>query len=440
MHIGIVAASAFLICAALIAALRPLAHRIGLVDRPNARKAHLGDIPLVGGLGIVGSFVLAALLFGAAPAPSVGFLAAGLVLALGGLLDDFYEVPAFVKLTFQIAGILLMCFLGGTVVYSLGALIPGLGAIELGLLAVPFTLIGAVGLINAVNLSDGLDGLAGLQMVVAFTALAFLAERGGAVASDELLVLIGCVGGFLFFNARVLGRRKASVFMGDTGTMFLGFAYVWFAIRLSGGDRAVMSPVTALWLLAMPILDTVTMIIRRVSRGRSPFKADKEHLHHVFLMAGFTVGETVMIFTGMAVVTASIGIAGDVFGVSEATMLAAFIAAAALYLWIVLRAWSVMRFLRWSICRRRAMQDRRKNSERRKDRQAALAWSHAERRQGGDRRQAPRRAEDSGSWSEIRGDVREIVPRERAAGPPAPTPSDEHGDDGAPYRRGAAGR
>lgn len=440
MHIGIVAASAFLICAALIAGLRPLAHRIGLVDRPNARKAHLGDIPLIGGLGIVGSFVLAGLLFGAVPAPSVGFLAAGLVLALGGLLDDFYDLPAFVKLAFQIAGISLMCFLGGTVVYSLGVLIPGLSPIELGLFAVPFTLIGAVGLINAVNLSDGLDGLAGLQMIVAFTALAFLADRGGAVALDELLVLIGCVGGFLFFNARVLGRKKASVFMGDTGTMFLGFAYVWFAIRLSSGGDAVMSPVTALWLLAVPILDTVTMIIRRISRGRSPFEADKEHLHHVFLMAGFTVGETVMIFTGMAVATASIGIAGDVLGVSDATMLAAFVAAAALYLWIVLRAWSVMRFLRWSICRRRAMQDRRRNSERRKDRHAAVAWSRAERRQGGDRRQAPRRADDSGRWSELGGDVQKVVPRERVAEPPASAPSHELRDDGSPYRRGATGR
>src|SRR5262245_14118211 len=234
----------------LILVMSPLAQRIGLVDQPNARKAHSDDVPLVGGLGIFLSFFVATFIFVPGLSPTVVCFFASTIVVLGGLLDDFLDVSPLAKLVFQIFAVLLMCFAGGVSVQTVGELVPTLGPINLGLFAVPFTLIAAIGAINAVNLSDGLDGLAGFQLAVAFAALAFLAERAGATPYfGELMLLIACVAGFLFFNARVFGRKKATVFLGDAGTMFLGFAYVWFAIDLSNGPNAIMSPVTALWLL-----------------------------------------------------------------------------------------------------------------------------------------------------------------------------------------------
>jgi UDP-GlcNAc:undecaprenyl-phosphate GlcNAc-1-phosphate transferase len=277
-----------------------------------------------------------------------------------------------------------------------------LPALSLGVLAIPVTLIVAVGVVNAVNMSDGLDGLAGFQMAVAFAALAFLAGRAGDAASAGVLaILMACVFGFLVFNARVFGHKKAAVFLGDAGTMFLGFAFVWFAIQLSSGDTPAMSPITALWLLAFPICDMVTMAIRRVSRGRSPFKADKEHLHHVLMMAGFTVSETVMALTASAVACAAIGITGELFGVPDLVMLLGFLGALGLYLHAILRAWTVMRFLRWSICRRRMVRDRRTQTEQRRENRGPPV-NVGERRSGRDRRAGDRRSRTLAAQASVR--------------------------------------
>jgi len=127
-----------------------------------------------------------------------------------------------------------------------------------------------------------------------------------------------------------------------------------------------------------------------VVRGRSPFKADKEHLHHVLMMAGLTVSETVMALTAVAVGGAAIGITGEVLGVPDLVMLAGFVLAGGLYLYVILRAWTVMRFLRWSICRRRAMGDRRVHAEQRREQRGPPA-NLGERRGGRDRRNGDRR-------------------------------------------------
>jgi UDP-GlcNAc:undecaprenyl-phosphate GlcNAc-1-phosphate transferase len=381
-----------LVAAALIALLRPVAQKVGLVDRPNSRKAHAHDVPLVGGLGVFGGFLVSSLLF-APQLDATPFFVAATILVCGGLVDDFFDVRPLTKFAVQAGAVVFVCAGGAMAVQTLGELVPGAGAIRLGAFAVPFTVIAAIGVINAVNFSDGLDGLAGFQLLVAFGALAFLAEHGGAGArGDELLLLIGCVAGFLAFNVRVPGRRQALVFLGDAGAMFLGFAYVWFAIGLSAGSEPVMSPVTALWVLAVPLWDTVTMIVRRLRRGRSPFRPDKEHLHHVFMLAGFSPGATVVIVTGLAMTTAGIGVGGEMLGMPDAVMFAAFLIASGLYLRAMLRAWATLSFLRRPICRRRASRDRRSQIERRT--MPGRSPTGVERRSGRDRRCAVRRSAD----------------------------------------------
>jgi UDP-GlcNAc:undecaprenyl-phosphate GlcNAc-1-phosphate transferase len=325
-------------------------------------------------------------------APSGAFYAAAAVLVVGGVLDDFFELRASMKMAFQVIAVLIMAVAGGISITTLGDFLPELTAFPWAVLGIPLTLLVAVGVVNAVNMSDGLDGLAGFQMSVALAGLALLAERAGDGASAGVLaILTACVFGFLIFNARVFGHKKAAVFLGDAGTMFLGFTYVWFAIHLSTGGQPAMSPVTALWLLAFPICDMVTMAIRRLGRGRSPFKADKEHLHHVLMMAGFTVSETVMILTAIAVAGAAIGITGELFGVPDLLMLAGFLVALGLYLRMIFSAWRVMRFLRWSICRRRVADDRRMQTEQRRENRGPPA-NVGERRTGRERRTGDRRS------------------------------------------------
>src|SRR5690606_30336486 len=169
---------------------------------------------------------------------------------------------------------------------------------------------------------------------------------------------------------------RALIFLGDSGSMFLGMALAWFAIRLSQGEDAPLSPAAALWFLTLPVFDTACTTIRRALRGRPIFSPDKEHLHHVFLMAGFTVTETVVIMSGLAAAGVAIGLAGSWLGISDAWLAGAFLTLGLVYFWAIIRAWTVMRFLRRSICRRREIGDRRAKEERRRP---GGRWSGPER-------------------------------------------------------------
>jgi UDP-GlcNAc:undecaprenyl-phosphate GlcNAc-1-phosphate transferase len=201
------------------------------------------------------------------------------------------------------------------------------------------------------------------------------------------IILCGCIIGFLLFNFRFPGRAQARVFLGDGGTYLLGFMIVFIAIKLSQGADRAMSPVTTLWFIMVPLLDTAGMILRRLHRGRSPFSADREHLHHVFLLAKFTVTETVLIMSGIAIVGVFVGLVSMRAGISDSVMLAAFLIIAAAYYWMIMHAWKVMRFLSRSINRRGLKNDRRVLKDRRaqKDREA-MAQLLEERRSGSERR------------------------------------------------------
>src|SRR5690606_10768331 len=164
---------------------------------------------------------------------------------------------------------------------------------------------------------------------------------------------------FLLFNAAVPGRRRALIFLGDSGSMFLGIALAWFAIRLSQGEGAPLSPAATLWFLTLPIFDTACTTIRRAIRGRPLFSPDKEHLHHVFLLAGFTSTETVLHCAGLSARGVVSGMTASWLGISDAWSAVAFLVLRLLYFCVIIRAWTYMRFLGRSICRRRENVDRR---------------------------------------------------------------------------------
>lgn len=392
----------FVTTTVLIMVLMPVATAAGLVDIPDERKVHKGNIPLVGGIAIFSAVLFAqviSLLF--EPIPDIvidygTFYTAGGLLLVVGIIDDYQHVSPSVRLISEVIAALLICLSAGVVINDIGALSVSGDVVTLGVFAVPFTVFATVGVINAINMSDGLDGLAGgltlvpvIGFIVATTVfgdgkdLLFLTSLGAGIAA------------FMLFNVTVPGVRRALIFLGDSGSMFLGLAITWIAIRLSQGDDAVISPAAALWFVALPVYDAVCMTGRRIIRRRTPFTADKEHLHHVFLLAGFTVTETVLIMTGLAALGVAIGLAGTYFNVPDVILAGTFVLIGLGYFWMILRAWTVMRFFRHSICRRRSIADRRQVADRRRNRGAP--HDGPERRRGVDRRSSDRRknSEDS---------------------------------------------
>ena len=382
----------------LIVLLRPVAVKVGLVDVPNERKNHQAPTPLVGGIAVFGGFVLGFLLCGGGPVPLsprevYSFFGAGFLLVGIGLVDDFLELSAAFRFMAQVLAALLMIFGAGVLLNDVGSMTVSGAVIKLGPLAIPFTIFAALGVINAFNMCDGVDGLSGSLALTSLSGLLVAAYMWGSPEDAWLLLTLGtAIAGFLVFNRRLPGRMRASIFMGDAGSMFLGFVLAWYAISLSQGEARTLPPSAALWFLMLPIFDAVAMMLRRILKRRSPFAADREHLHHIFLLAGYSVNETVAIMTGLATAGVFVGLASVYFQLPELLVSGAFLVAGIGYFWMITHVWKVMRFLSHSISRRQAKADRRKAS--------AAAYTGPERRSGEDRRQQPAPAEPAPSEPE----------------------------------------
>lgn len=295
---------------------------VGLVDRPGGRKNHEGVVPLCGGLAILIAFCSVVFCYGLIPANDyLGLIVGAAALAIIGGLDDFRGLSVHLRLLVQISVVLsCMGLWGKTELVSVGDLL-GLGQIQLGPTALPFTLFAVVGVINAFNFSDGIDGLAGGLAAIAFTSIAVAALTAGEGSFAALAtVLTGALLGFLVFNLRTSWRTKASVFMGDAGTLFLGFALCWFTIKLSQGDERAISPVTAGWILGLPIMDALSVMSCRILRGESPFRAGRDHLHHALLEAGYSPRQTVNVLLIVGGGMNVIALATHYLAISESLM------------------------------------------------------------------------------------------------------------------------
>lgn len=331
--------SAFFVTLLLVQLTIPMASRLGLVDIPSDHKHHVGSVPLVGGLAMYAAFTAIFVLLSTVTSLYLlpEMLVAGGLLVIVGLLDDRARLNVTTRFTAQITAVLIMVLWGDVVVSDLGHLLSP-SMLALGVFAIPFTVFACVGTVNAMNMADGIDGLAGALTIVCLSSLAIVAAFAGL--NDELLALlclIGIVAGFLVFNLPVFGRRKAAVFMGDGGSMFLGFAITWFLIAFSQGDHRAMTPVSALWIFALPLYDTIGVMLRRISQGSSPFAAGRDHLHHLLLQAGFSVGSTLLIIAVLQSIMAAIGLLGFYSGVPEAVMFYGFVGLSLLYYYAIAR-------------------------------------------------------------------------------------------------------
>jgi UDP-GlcNAc:undecaprenyl-phosphate/decaprenyl-phosphate GlcNAc-1-phosphate transferase len=280
---------AFLTAIAVSIALIPLLMRfavhLNMIDEPGTRKVHELAIPRCGGVGIALGALIASVLYVPMQQELLSLILSSNVIIVLGLLDDRFELSYKWKFAGQFVAVVGV-IMGGIKLSFLP--FAGLDAVT-SYLTIPLTVIFAIGVVNAVNLSDGLDGLAAGIMLMTFAAIAFLAVDGnGTNVAVIAFAVAGGIAGFLWFNT-----HPAVVFMGDTGSQFLGFMAVFLTIFLTQNINQTLNPALPLLLLGLPILDTLTVMVRRIRAGRSPFMPDKTHIHHRFMQYGFTHAEAV---------------------------------------------------------------------------------------------------------------------------------------------------
>lgn len=317
--------NAFLLTVVLIILLRNLATRAGFLDLPDDRKRHDGAVPLVGGLAMFPAYAVASIFLEAELRAPLSVLAGLAILVAIGALDDRLGLRAGARLTVQAAAALLMIWPIAHSVDWLGGLsIAGESLSLPPVLAAALAVVFVVGLANAFNMMDGLDGLAG---GVAASALLWLALTAMTLDREAAIVpalpLLFAVLGFLVFNLRHRWRPKASVFMGDAGSLMLGAAVAYFTLKLAGGGgERVTSIAPLLWISALPVIETLSLIVRRLRVGRSPMAGDRRHLHHLLVDAGMSQTRAASTLIVASAALGAIGYAAGAIGVPDIALFA----------------------------------------------------------------------------------------------------------------------
>lgn len=344
----VVLAFSFLAAFAIVRVLKPIAFWANLVDKPGGRKQHDGLIPLVGGIAIYISVFISTILFLDQPIFIRLFLMAGGLIVFLGMVDDRYDLSPRSRLVGQI----LIC---GIFVYGLDVRIEsfgnlfGVGEIDAGVLSYPLTILSLMGAMNAFNFLDGMDGLVGSVAMVSFVGLVALFGANGDSNFQLLsMAFVGATGAFLIFNiwGQPQKRNFKKVFMGDSGSMFLGLSLGVLLIKGSQGDGAAFSPITSLWLVLLPMTDMFTIMYRRIKRGKSPMAPDRTHIHHMLLRAGLKKYQTLhlMVLIQLGFVTLGIFIMEQ--GYPDLTSFTLALVFVFIYQLIMKRSWRLIRWAR----------------------------------------------------------------------------------------------
>lgn len=324
--------------------MRPVAQWIGLVDKPNFRKRHQGVIPLIGGIALfLGNLTFYMMQWEQMKFPEL-YLSAVTILLVIGVLDDRFDISPFLRAGIQAA-------LAGAMIYS-GLSIASLGqliapfSLELGAVGVVLTVFITIGIINAFNMIDGIDGLLAGLSSVSFAGIGILMWL-----DDQYTLAYWCFGiicvllPYAMFNLSVFGA-KWKVFMGDSGSTLIGFTIIWILLLSTQGQGHAISPITGLWLIAVPLIDMVAIIFRRLKKGKSPFRPDRLHIHHLMMRAGLTSRQALAVITFGSALCAGFGILGEVYYWNQWVMFVCFIALFFLYSYSIMHAWRITRFVR----------------------------------------------------------------------------------------------
>ncbi|OQQ07452.1 undecaprenyl-phosphate alpha-N-acetylglucosaminyl 1-phosphate transferase [Vibrio splendidus] len=337
----------FFFSLATIFLMRKVAKKVGLVDKPNIRKLHQGAVPLVGGISICIS-TLYFLLNNPDILPNTGLYAACILLLVSvGALDDKFDLSFKLRFVVQAALSVAMMVVGGIELNTIGDIFGSGDVVTLGWFGYLVTVLAVVGAINAFNMVDGIDGLLGGLSVVTFGGLGIMLNYDGQYNLAYIcLVLVIIIIPYILLNLGAFGRKR-KVFMGDAGSMLIGFTVIWLLLLSSqNGTRPPLRPVTALWLIAIPLMDMAAIMIRRVRRGDSPFKPDREHLHHIFQRLGFSSAQTLIVICSIAILFAGIGIYAEMVEIPEYVMLYTFLICFIVYLILLSNVWKITAYFR----------------------------------------------------------------------------------------------
>jgi UDP-GlcNAc:undecaprenyl-phosphate GlcNAc-1-phosphate transferase len=277
----------FLFSLCITPVIKMIAKHVGAMDIPNERKVHKVPMPRLGGLSIFFGFLLGYMLFGEQSIVMNSILIASFVVILIGVFDDIKPLKASVKFIGQLVAACIIVFYGNIILRDVSAF--GI-YIDFGYFSIPFTIFFILGCINCMNLIDGLDGLAAGISSIYFATIGIIAIMQGKFGLDFLLtfIMLGSTLGFLVHNF-----NPATIFMGDSGSMFLGL--IISVIALLGFKNVTMtSLIIPLLLLAIPILDTIFAIIRRTLKGEKISTPDKYHIHHQLLKRNLSQRQTVL--------------------------------------------------------------------------------------------------------------------------------------------------
>ena len=341
----------FLLAVVLVIWMQRIAPRLGFVDHPTARKAHEGLIPVCGGLAMFAAYVIGSCVLDPSLQAPWSFIAGLAILVAVGAVDDRLTLNPLWRLTAQVLASIVMVSLGGHVIGNFGS--PFLDAqavaedLVLSTLAFSITLLFMVGLTNAFNMVDGLDGLAGGAAASALFWLALIAaflDRGAAVA--QLFLLLAVVLGFLTFNMRHRWRPRALVFMGDAGSTMLGAAIAYFIVGLSSGPEPTVPFPVLLWVCVIPVVDTLSLMARRLHAGRSPFSPDRWHLHHLLLERGLTHAAAAGVIVGLSILLGAVAYVGTVLAISDQLLTIGLllpVAIHSLFVWVSVRRARLLR-------------------------------------------------------------------------------------------------
>jgi UDP-GlcNAc:undecaprenyl-phosphate/decaprenyl-phosphate GlcNAc-1-phosphate transferase len=283
----------FIISILITPLIKKLAVLIGATDKPNQRKVHQSTMPRLGGLAIFISFTAGMVILQPINSASIAILIGSFIIVITGIFDDMFELSAKYKLLGQLAAAFTVVFLGDLQVNFIN--LPFGGHLEFGYLSIPFTILWIVGITNAINLIDGLDGLAAGVSSIALVTISGMALIQGNlfVVAVGTIVLMGTLG-FLFYNF-----HPASIFMGDTGALFLGFIISVLSL-LGYKNVTFISFIIPVIILGVPISDTFFAILRRIINNQPLSTPDKSHLHHCLLRLGYTHRQTVLLIYAMA--------------------------------------------------------------------------------------------------------------------------------------------
>ena len=282
---------AFLISLGVTPVIRKLSFRLGAVDRPDARKVHSGVMPRMGGLAVYIAFMVTILVTANVTGDMKGLLIGGTLIMLLGLTDDIRDVSPRVKLLGQIAAAGVLVAFGIQVDFITNPFGTTISLTHFGInFGIPLTILWIVGITNAVNLIDGLDGLAGgLTSIAALTLAVVGWVNGQSWIVLPAVILSASTIGFLRYNF-----YPAKIFMGDSGSMFLGYMLAGMSVIGFTKQAAMFSVFVPVLILGIPIFDTLFAILRRYINNQPIFSADKEHLHHRLLAIGLSHRQTVL--------------------------------------------------------------------------------------------------------------------------------------------------